>query len=239
MVSVANCTGTPTGAVSFYNGTTLLGTATLTNGSASYSTSSLAGGASYSLTAVYSGDTNFTTSTTGSATTVAVATQDFTLTPSGGAQQSETVAPGVPATFSFQVSPNNGAYPGIVTFTATGLPPGATASFSPATLPANSGAQTVTLTVQTASSSAKKSSPFEGEAPIALGLLLPMVGLRRVRRKLLPMLTVVVTLCGLTFLSGCGSSSSSNGQAPANYNLTVTVASGQTSHSFNVQLNVE
>ncbi len=56
--------GTPTGTVSFYDGTKLLGTGTLNSGVATYSTSALSGG-SHSMTAVYGGDTNFLGSTSG------------------------------------------------------------------------------------------------------------------------------------------------------------------------------
>jgi hypothetical protein len=54
--------GTPTGTVSFFDGATLLGTASLNNGTATFTTSALGVG-SHSLTAVYSGDTDFTGST--------------------------------------------------------------------------------------------------------------------------------------------------------------------------------
>jgi hypothetical protein len=57
--------GTPTGSVSFIDGTTTLGSATLdTSGMASFSTSGLAAG-SHSITAQYSGDTYFAGSTSG------------------------------------------------------------------------------------------------------------------------------------------------------------------------------
>ncbi|MEI2750128.1 MAG: PKD-like domain-containing protein [Ferruginibacter sp.] len=51
-----------TGTVQFFDGVTLLGTATITAGSATFSTSTLSTG-SHSLTAVYSGDADYTTST--------------------------------------------------------------------------------------------------------------------------------------------------------------------------------
>ncbi len=57
--------GTPTGTVSFLNGTTLLGTATLNaQATATFSTSTLAVG-TYTVTASYSGDTNDSPSTSG------------------------------------------------------------------------------------------------------------------------------------------------------------------------------
>jgi uncharacterized repeat protein (TIGR03803 family) len=50
--------GTPTGNVTFYNGTEMLATRPLGGGTASYSTTSLTAG-THSITAVYSGDSNF------------------------------------------------------------------------------------------------------------------------------------------------------------------------------------
>lgn len=62
-VAGTGTTGNPSGTVTFYNGTTTLGTATLdASGAATYSTSSLPIG-SNSITAVYAGNTSFTTST--------------------------------------------------------------------------------------------------------------------------------------------------------------------------------
>jgi hypothetical protein len=55
-------TGTPTGTVTFKNGTTTLGTAALISGVASYTTAKLAVG-TWSITAVYPGNTLFTAST--------------------------------------------------------------------------------------------------------------------------------------------------------------------------------
>lgn len=54
--------GSPTGTVTFYNGTTVLGTGSLSGGTAAWSTSSLAA-ATYSVTAAYGGDARFASST--------------------------------------------------------------------------------------------------------------------------------------------------------------------------------
>jgi Pro-kumamolisin, activation domain/Bacterial Ig-like domain (group 3) len=59
---VPQTSGTPTGSVTFKNGTTLLGTVTLSGGRASFSTSTLAVG-KHSITAHYGGDTNYKLST--------------------------------------------------------------------------------------------------------------------------------------------------------------------------------
>ena len=54
--------GTPTGTVTFLDGTTIIGTQTLTSGQAALSTSALSSG-THVITASYSGDTNFTAAT--------------------------------------------------------------------------------------------------------------------------------------------------------------------------------
>jgi hypothetical protein len=54
--------GTPTGTVTFMDGTTTIGTGTLSAGTTTFTTSSLAV-ASHSIAAVYSSDSNFTAST--------------------------------------------------------------------------------------------------------------------------------------------------------------------------------
>ena len=77
---VSPLTGTPTGTVVFYNGTTSLGTATLTNGVASLAPMALPTGAN-SITAQYSGDSTFTSSTSPVTTvTVALATTTTAVT---------------------------------------------------------------------------------------------------------------------------------------------------------------
>jgi len=76
----ANVTGSsPTGSVSFQDGTTTLGTATLNAGTATLTTSFASGG-SHSLTAVYGGDAGNAASTSSAVTeTVAAATSTTTL----------------------------------------------------------------------------------------------------------------------------------------------------------------
>ena len=62
VLAVGPGTGTPTGSVNFYSGSTLLDTATLSDGVGTYTTTTLPAGTS-SIDAVYSGDSNFTAST--------------------------------------------------------------------------------------------------------------------------------------------------------------------------------
>jgi hypothetical protein len=108
-------------------------------GVASYSTTSLAPGSSNVITATYLGDQNFTaSSSTGStATTIAVAPLGFTFAISGSS--TATVTGGQSATYHAAIAPLYGSYPGTVSFTATGLPSGATATFSPSSITTNGG----------------------------------------------------------------------------------------------------
>jgi hypothetical protein len=60
--TVTSTGGTPTGTVTFKDGTTTLGTGALSSGKATFKTSTLAVG-THSITAVYAGSSNFVTST--------------------------------------------------------------------------------------------------------------------------------------------------------------------------------
>ncbi len=241
-------TGTPTGSVSFYDGATLLGTGTLTAGVATYSTTALGAGASHTLTAVYSGDINFNTSSTSTSTDISVGVLDFTLSAPTPASQSG--ASGTAFTYSFGISPTYGTYAGDVSFTATGLPSGAAATFSPSTIPANGGPQTVTLIVNTGAGSAALVRPAtlgRGLIPVALAFLfLPLAGTRRMRRhgrklgRLACLLLLVLAGLGATTaLTGCGSHAGFSGTTGQSYTITVTATSGAIQHTSTVNLDLK
>jgi hypothetical protein len=236
-----------TGAVVFSKGVTVLGTGTIANGIATLTTSSLSVGTN-PVTAVYSGDTNYNggavatmiETVTGAAATVL----DFTLTLTSA--PSQTVISGQAASYALQVAPTSSAYPGVVTFTATGLPAGAIATFAPATVAANAGPTPVFLSVQTASIVA--TNKLEKNAtPIALGLLLlPLAGARRMRRSgrlagryLFMMLVVLAGAVATGGLTGCGDHNGFFGHAPQIYNITITATSATIQHSVNATLTVQ
>jgi hypothetical protein len=234
--------GTPTDTVSFYSGTTLLGSGILSGNTASY-TATLAAGSTYSLTAVYNGDTNFATSTSNTVS-VTSASLDYTLTASGSTTQ--TVVPGGAVSYKFSIAPEFSSYAGTVSFTASGLPTGATAIFSPATISATGGAQTVTMTIQTAATTAHNAVPTRRHraAPLALALFfLPLLGTKRMRRqgrkmsRWICLLVLVSSMAATAALAGCGGSYFS--QAQKDYTVTVTATAGSLQHSFNVTLNVQ
>ncbi len=106
--------GTPTGTVIFYDGTTALDTATLSGGKASFKTTALAVG-SHAITAVYSGDVNFTTST--SATLDQIVNQDGTATTVSSSVDPSVFGQSVTLTAKVSAaSPGSGTPTGSVTF---------------------------------------------------------------------------------------------------------------------------
>src|SRR5580693_1005334 len=235
--------GTPTGSVSFYDGTTLLGTGTLAAGVATYTTLHLPVGA-LSITAVYSGDSNFSTLTSAglSETVMTAYTVTAPTTP-------VPVAPGGAATIDITVPPLGGAYNGAVTLSATGLPPGATATFNPPTVtPGSTGAPTV-LTIQLPALTAgipahdtpanRRGLPL---APASLGFAL--FGIVLGRKRIPRLLMLVFMLAGLgvstSLLTGCGGGFASTPSTPAgNYLITVTATSGAFQASTTVTLVVQ
>jgi hypothetical protein len=218
----------PSGSVVFSDGATLLGTVALNAGAASFSTSSLAPGVTHSLTAVYSGDANLLTSSSAVAT-VTVAPFSFTVASLSG---NAAVVPGGAAAYPMMLTPGSGTtFPNPVELSATGLPPGSTVTFHPATIPAGSGVTAFTMMIQTANPQAAKSERFSGAslAPMALAfLLLPMAGIKPIQKRLgkIPGLSVMLAAAALSLgamvcLSGCGG----NGffyQAPRSYSVVLT-----------------
>jgi len=185
---------------------------------------------------------------------VVVAAATFTLTGSGGSTAgsapTQTVTAGGAATYTFTLAPTSGTYANPVSFAATGLPAGATATFSPATLTPGPTSQTTTLTIQTAASSAAADRLLNrtgSSLAIALGLLLlPFGASRRLRRAVrsapsLSLMLGLLSLGAVCGLMGCGggSSSSTTGTTSHTYTVTVTATSGSTSGSTTVTLIVQ
>jgi len=253
----------PAGTVAFYDGAIQLGTDTLNaGGAATLTTSSLAAG-SHSISASYMGDSNFTSSTSSVLNEVvedSKVVEDSNLSISaisgGDGTNSATAPPGGTAVFKLTVSPvGSTAFTTAVIFSVSGLPPGATCTFSPGTLAAGLGTSNVTFTVNLAGQSATFSDPIQlskGRLPLALGLmLLPFASrLRRVARRLnRPVINRTICLAVLGFagmaafagLTGCGEITSGARLEilPQSYSLTITATSGLASNSTAVNLTVQ
>jgi hypothetical protein len=222
-----------TGTVSFYDGTTLLGSSSLGSGAATYSLSTLSVG-THSITAVYSGDANFNPNTSAvSAVTVAAVAPAFTLS---AAPSSTTVSQGQNGVATLTLTAN-ATFSGSVTLACSGAPANASCTVNPASVTlATGGSATATLVFATTTATASlrgqdaplSRSPFRSSGALALVALVGMFADRRSRRRLLVALFAVVLLFAGMSLTGCGSSGSNSGSGSVNlvakgtYTVTVT-----------------
>jgi DNA-binding beta-propeller fold protein YncE len=173
-------------------------------------------------------------------------TGDFTISASDA---TFTVEPGGSGVYTLTVTPANGAstFPATVNFSVSGLPPGATVTFSPASIATGAGTTTVTMTIYNAQLAAANHPSAGGAlvsrlAPLSLALLLlPFAGLLRKSGKRLSRLFTVLLLLGaaLAGLNGCGTGAGFFGHAQKTYTVTVTATMGTVSHTSNVTITVE
>lgn len=157
------------------------------------------------VTAVYSGDTEFNPETS-APVTVLVTAPDFSLS---AASPSLTVSAGGSTTSTLSASPILG-FSGAISLTCgSGLPAGATCSFSPSSLPGG-GQSDMTVTLQGPFSQTQTQASYTGEKHRGWGASAEICGLfglffagfSRRRRKALSMLMMMVMVFG--FISGCG-----------------------------------
>jgi hypothetical protein len=179
-----------------------------------------------------------------SGTGIAAVVVDFGLSATPGAQ---TVASGAAANYNVTVSTTGGSFTNAVTLSVTGLPAGATASFSPTSVTPGSAGGNSTLTIQTAVASAEAQRSLWPMAAPVLALIL-FVPFRRWRKawpsKLLLLVAAVASLAGAVSLMGCGGGfallqATQPTQTPKSYVLTITGTSGSDTHSTTVQLTVQ
>ena len=152
--------GVPTGSITFLDGQTQLGIVALHGGSASFSSANLAAG-THAITAAYSGDSNYSASTSAvlTVTVAAAPAADYSLTLSSSAL---TVAQGSSGNLTITVIPKNG-FKQAVGFTCSGLPDGASCTFSPQTVTPVAGAVSTTVTVELPASA--RTAPPSGVLP--------------------------------------------------------------------------
>jgi len=237
--------GNPTGTVTFYDqsvSNAQLGTAPMgANGQAVLTVTSMGPGV-HTIIANYGGGPSFLAT---SSNTVSVQIDELRIFRVGN--NNTTIVPGTTVVYTIQVQPQVATtFLYNVNFTATGLPAGAAATFSPATLQAAGQQTNITMTVTTATtaSNAPPPSPF-GRLPLALGLLLPLFGSRAVRRRLrqIPPFLGVALLAALTLtaavgLSGCsGAGLFAARKVP--YTITVTATEGTVPRTTEVPLAIQ
>jgi trimeric autotransporter adhesin len=168
---------------------------------------------------------------------------DFTVTTTPASQS---VASGSGVAYSVSVASTGGTFAQAVVLAASGLPAGATVSFSPASVtPGDSAAQS-TMTIQTAAQQTVARNalpPWPFAAPVLAGLLLLFPGKRfRLGKKgwgVFTSLACIVALLGIAASTiGCGGGFALPSSAKT-YTITVTGTSGSDTHSTTVTLTVQ
>jgi hypothetical protein len=238
VAAAAGATGTPTGTVTFMDGTANIGTATLSGSGVATSQATVLQVGTHTITAVYAGDTAFSGSTSNAVTvTVNAVAPSFTLSAS---PNSATVTAGTSATTTITLTPAGG-FNSPVSFACSSQPVGPTCTFSPATVTPNGAAATTTLTIGTTQAGALSMPPRPGSrsggastvAVLAAGALWVFGRKKKAPwQTMMPLTLVLLLIAGVAV--GCGGSSggSSNGggggggSQPKTYVVTVTGAAG-------------
>jgi len=210
---------------------------------------------STTISASFAGNSTFLASAAGP---VSVTITDFTLSVPTG---SLSVPPGQTAMFTIMT----GSFPGPVTFTASGLPPGAVAMFNPNPVvpPATSTVLTITTTAAAAAPLrpiAPRGPNFPAPSPrsvtiwltaLALATILAALGFANIARgktlrRLVPVAALTLLIVTAGYVAGCAGgfpeleSSSGGVVTPAGtYTITVIATSGTDMHTTTVTLIVQ
>jgi hypothetical protein len=156
---------------------------------------------------------------------------------------------GHPAMIQVTATPTANGFPNSISFSVSGLPGGATASFNPTTLTPNGNATPTTLTITEGTSSVSvrgAGADLAGRTPMQLLLAMWMaaiVGYLRLQGHAIPIikrysalaLFVLMLLTG-GVLSGCALGV--NSQSATTSQLTVTATSGTLTQTFGITLTV-
>jgi hypothetical protein len=126
-------------------------------------------------------------------------------------------------------------YTGVITLSASGLPAGATATFSPNPIALGSTpvSSTLTITIPAAHAQIQPQWPINSKAFLLLGVLLPLLGLRRARKS--RWLAIVLLSAGIAMgIGSCGGGFFT--QAEKTYTVTIMAISGTDQHSATINL---
>lgn len=149
--------------------------------------------------------------------------------------QSSTASPGAVATYQLTVTPQNGSFTNPVSFSASGVPSGYIATFSPATVTPGNAPVTATLTISKGPTALLHRDFPWTVGPILACLPFLFFGMTR-RRRALTVLVLALASVATFALSGCGGGF---GLPSATYNVTITATGSGETQSTTVPLTVQ
>jgi hypothetical protein len=215
----------PAGTLTFLDGSSTLGTATLNgSGIAVLNTASLSVG-THAISASYAGSSaTADSSSTPLAETVNTSSSSesstFALTVTG----TPTVMIGQGVNLLITVAAKTSSIPPIQ-LSCTNLPPESACTFGKATLPANGGTTSLQISTMAPHSCESDNTntqnaamPFAG--PALAGLLLLFLP-RRTRKSAKGLILMLVAVCGMASLTGCGGNCTDLGTRPGDYTINV------------------
>ncbi len=234
--------GTPTGNVTFFDGTQSLTTVPLAGDNATFTTTALVSG-THNITVQYGGDQNFSGNTSTSVIQV-VSGPTFAIT-APASLTPNSISPGQSATATITASSADG-FAETVTLTCSVTPAASlapTCSLNPASLSPTASGKTSTLTINTTGAHASLAPPvlrhdlrllyallLPCSASAFVGICLAAGGVRK--RRLFGFLLAGLLAASLSFQVACGGGASSGsgkgtpGTPAGNYRVTVTGTSG-------------
>jgi hypothetical protein len=148
-----------------------------------------------------------------------------------------TVSSGSSGTVTLTVTPSNG-FNSAVTFACSGLPSGATCSFSPASVTPSGATATTQLTIAAAQSSALRTGSGSWFPATALAVAIYLFGFRR--RRLTQLFLFAIAAIALSTVSACGGGGGGPTPTPTPIPtisvVTVTATSGSIQQSATISL---
>jgi hypothetical protein len=159
--------------------------------------------------------------------TITLPAADFSVAAS---PTSFTIAGGQSGTTTISVTPLNG-FNSAVSFNCSGLPSGASCSFSPPTVTPSDAPTSTTLTLTTIATTAanhRNSGPLFPGPMLAVALC--CFGWKK-RRHLQMLVLLAVSVVGLCLLNGCGGATFSSTQRAVISTVTVTATAGSLQHT--------
>ena len=176
---------------------------------------------------------------------IATATYTINLPPPdfsvSSSPASITVTAGQSGTTSISITPQN-TFNSAVSFACSGLPAGASCTFSPDTVTPSGGSTSTTLTIATSAANAalrRNQRPLVPIAALACAFLWLSFGKRRHLRTIV---LLAVSMSGLSLLSACGGGDSGSGGGggshPVTSTITVAATSGSLQHTATISLTV-